>query len=64
MAKAIYVKYENEVLKPLEKLDLKKGEEPEVIIRKKLDTVLEKYTGIFGKANVEELREIEEALYS
>jgi len=60
MAKAIRVRYENGVLKPLEKLDLKEGEELEIIIRRKIDIVLEKYTGIFGKADVKELQELEE----
>ena len=63
MAKAIRVRYENGVLKPLEKLDLKEGEELEVIIRRKIDIVLETYTGIFGKADVKELQELEEILY-
>ena len=34
MAKAIRVRYENGVLKPLEKLDLREGEEIEIIIRR------------------------------
>jgi len=34
MAKVIRAKYENGVLKPLEELDLKEGDEVEIIIRK------------------------------
>ncbi len=34
MARVIRAKYENGVLKPLEKLDLKEGEEVEIVIRK------------------------------
>jgi len=36
MAKVIRAKYENGVLKPLEKLDLKEGEEVIVRVKKKL----------------------------
>lgn len=35
MSKVIRVRYENGVLKPLEKLELKEGEEVEVVIRRR-----------------------------
>ncbi len=35
MSKVIHVRYEKGVLKPLEKLELKEGEEVEVVIRRK-----------------------------
>ncbi len=60
MAKVVRVKYENGILKPLEKLDLVEGEELEIVIRRKIDVILDKYVGIFGRANVEELQNIEE----
>ena len=60
MAKVVRVRYENGVLKPLEKLDLVEGEELEIIIRRRIDIVLDKYIGVFGKADVEELQRIEE----
>ncbi len=60
MAKVVRVRYENGVLKPLEKLDLVEGEELEIIIRRIIDIVLDRYIGVFGEADVEELERIEE----
>ncbi|MEL9939453.1 MAG: antitoxin family protein [Ignisphaera sp.] len=37
MARVVRVRYENGVLKPLEKLDLSEGEEVEVVIRRRHD---------------------------
>ncbi len=34
MARVVRVRYENGVLKPLEKLDLREGEEVEIVIRR------------------------------
>lgn len=39
MARVIRVRYENGVLKPLEKLDLNEGEEVEIVIRRRLTHV-------------------------
>jgi len=48
-------------LKPLEPIELKEGEEPVVFIRKRrVSEVLKEYVGMFGKADVEELRKYEE----
>ncbi len=61
MSKAIRVRYERGVLKPLEPVELHEGEEVVVFIRKRrVSEVLDKYVGLFGKASVEELREYEE----
>ena len=61
MSKVIRVRYERGVLKPLEPVELQEGEEVVVFIRKRrVDEVLNKYVGLFGKASVEELREYEE----
>ena len=61
MSKVIRVRYERGVLKPLEPVELQEGEEVVVFIRKRrVDEVLDKYVGLFGKASVEELREYEE----
>ena len=61
MSKVIRVRYEKGVLKPLEPVELREGEELVVFIRKRrVSEVLDKYVGLFGKANVEELRKYEE----
>ncbi len=61
MSKAIRVRYEKGVLKPLEPVELQEGEELVVFIRKhRVSEVLDKYVGLFGKASVEELKEYEE----
>jgi len=61
LSKAVRVRYEKGVLKSLEKLDLKEGEELVVFIRKRrVSEILEKYVGIFGKADLKELKKYEE----
>ena len=61
MARIVRARYENDVLKPLEKLDLREGEEVIAFIRRKrVRDVLKKYVGILGESSVEELRELEE----
>lgn len=63
MARVIRARFENGVLKPLEELDLKEGEEVVVYVRRKhVSEVLKKYTGILGEASIEELRELEEEI--
>jgi len=60
LSKAVRVRYEKGVLKPLEPVDLKEGEE--VIVR--LETFedrlrrLQKYRGMLGKASKEEIEEL------
>ncbi len=61
MSKVIRVKYEKGVLKPLEKIDFREGEELVVFIRRcRVREVLDKFVGVFGEADVEELRLLEE----
>jgi len=61
LSKVIRVKYENGVLKPLEPIEFREGEELVVFIRKRrVSEVLKKYVGIFGKADIEELMKYEE----
>ena len=61
MSKIVRVRYEKGVLKPLEPLEFREGEELVVFIRRRrVSEVLEKYVGIFGRADVEELKKYEE----
>ena len=61
MSRVIRVKYEKGVLKPLEPVELREGEELVVFIRKRrVSEVLKEYVGIFGRADIEELRKYEE----
>jgi len=61
LSKVVRARYENGVLKPLEPLELREGEELVIFIRKRrVSEVLEKYVGIFGRADVEELKKYEE----
>ena len=61
MSKVVRARYENGVLKPLEPLEFREGEELVVFIRKRrVSEILEKYVGIFGRADVEELKKYEE----
>jgi predicted DNA-binding antitoxin AbrB/MazE fold protein len=60
-AKVLRARYENGVLKPLEPVDLRDGEEVIVFIRRRsVREVLNKYVGLFGEAGVEELKQYEE----
>jgi len=61
LSKVVRVRYEKGVLKPLEPLEFREGEELVVFIRKRrVSEILEKYVGIFGRADVEELKKYEE----
>jgi len=60
LSRAIRVKYEKGVLKPLEPIDLKEGEEALITIRRNVREVLEKYRGILGRSSIRELLKIEE----
>jgi len=61
VARAIRVRYEKGVLKPLEPVELHEGEELVVIIRRRrVREVLDKYIGMLGEASSEELRKYEE----
>ena len=65
MFKAIRVRYENGVLKPLEPVELKEGEEVQVRIERSLRERLKDLIGILGRSNEEELeRYLEKAWLS
>ena len=61
MSKVVKVRYEKGVLKPLEPVDLREGEERIAVLipvgeeRKK---ILRKYRGVLGKASKEEIEEL------
>ena len=61
MSRVIRVRYERGVLRPLEKVDFREGEELIVFVRKRrIRKILDKYVGIFGEASIEELKLLEE----
>ncbi len=65
MFKAIRVRYENGVLKPLEPVELKEGEEVQIRIERNLRERLKDLIGILGRSDEEELeRYLEEAWLS
>jgi len=61
LSKVVKVRYEKGVLKPLEPVDLREGEERIAVLipvgeeRKK---ILRKYRGVLGKASKEEIEEL------
>jgi len=55
MSKAIRVRYEKGVLKPLEPLDLREGEEVKVRIERSIREKLKDLIGILGESSEEEL---------
>ncbi len=62
MSKVIRVKYEKGVLKPLEPIELKEGEEVRVRIEMNLKERLRDIIGVLGESSEEELeRYLEEA---
>ena len=54
------MRYENGVLKPLEPVELREGEEYKVIVEEDIDELIKKYRGVLGKSSVEEFWELEE----
>ena len=62
MSKVIKARYEKGVLKPLEPLQLREGEEVRVRIEKSIREKLEGLIGVLGESSEEELRKyLEEA---
>ena len=55
MSKAIRVRYEKGVLKPLEPLDLREGEEVKIRIERSIREKLKGLIGILGGSSKEEL---------
>ena len=62
MSLTVRARYERGVLKLLENVDLRDGEEVIVIIRRKPN--IDRFIGILGKASAEELEAYEEEVYS
>ncbi len=54
--------YENEVLKPLGKLNLKEGEEVEIEVKRKDKWEILRYAGVLKDLSEEEERMFEEAI--
>ncbi|MEB3788967.1 MAG: antitoxin family protein [Desulfurococcales archaeon] len=55
MSKAIRVRYENGVLKPLEPVDLEEGEEVRVKVVESVREKLKDLVGVLGESSEEEL---------
>jgi len=64
LSRAIRVKYENGVLKPLSNVDLEEGREYKVVVEENIDELIKKYRGVLGKSSIEEFREFEEEAQS
>jgi len=60
VAVKVKARFEGGVLRPLEEVDLREGEEVELIIRRSARRVLDKYAGILGEASAEELDRLAE----
>jgi len=61
LSKAVRVRYEKGVLKPLEPVDLREGEERIAVlipVGEERRRILRKYRGILGKATEEEIEEL------
>ena len=63
MSKAIRARYENGVLKPLEPLGLREGEEVTIRIERSLREKLKDLIGALGKSSDEELERYLDTLY-
>ncbi len=62
MSLTVRARYEKGVLRPLENVDLKDGEEVIIIIKKRPN--IDKFVGVLGKASARELEAYEEEVYS
>ena len=62
MSLTIRARYEKGVLRPLENVDLKDGEEVIIIIKKRPN--IDMFVGVLGKASARELEAYEEEVYS
>ncbi len=63
MSKAIRARYENGVLKPLEPLELREGEEVTIRIERSLREKLKDLIGALGRSSDEELERYLDTLY-
>ena len=64
MIKVIRARYENDVLKPLEPVDLEEGKEVIAVIRRDIEKIPRKYLRILGKTSLRELLELKEEAQS
>ena len=62
-SRAVRVKYEKGVLKPLEPLDLREGEEVRVRVERRLRERLRDLIGVLGRSSEEELEKYLEATW-
>ncbi|MCE4608472.1 MAG: antitoxin family protein [Caldisphaeraceae archaeon] len=62
MSFTVRARYEKGVLKPLENVDLKDGEEVIIIIKRRPN--IDKFVGVLGRASARELEAYEEEVYS
>jgi len=56
----VRARYEKGVLRPLDKIDLREGEEVIITIRRDIRSIIRKYRGVLGKASLEEILKLEE----
>ncbi len=64
MSKVIRARYEGGVLKPLEPIELEEGEEVIMTVERDIRAVIPKHKGILGKADLEELLQLEEKAHT
>ena len=62
MSFTVRARYEKDVLKPLENVDLKDGEEVIIIIKRRPN--IDKFVGVLGRASARELEAYEEEVYN
>ncbi|MEB2793807.1 MAG: antitoxin family protein [Caldisphaeraceae archaeon] len=62
MSFTVRARYEKGVLKPLENVDLKDGEEVIIIIKRRPN--IDKFVGVLGRASARELEAYEEEVYN
>ncbi len=60
MSIVVRARYEKGVLRPLDKIDLREGEEVIITIRRDIRSIIRKYRGVLGKASLEEILKLEE----
>ncbi|MEM4279801.1 MAG: antitoxin family protein [Archaeoglobaceae archaeon] len=60
MPKIIEAIYEDGVFKPLEKVDLRRGQRIKIVIHRDKKEIIRKYRGLLGRADAGELKNYEE----
>ncbi len=64
MSRVVRARYEKGVLRLLDEVDLEEGEEVVISIRRDIRSVLRKYKGALGRANLEDLLRLEEEAHA